>query len=295
MAPGGIIDMHDRIILDNKYETKGTLDLLYVSEYDATIGTAFLSFLLRDWDLNKIEEIQVNNETMKEIDIRNKVMLDNSRQNAIMVAYNKAGKEVKINGSKSIVIATTKDNSLKIGDIILKANGIKIENVKELKKIINSCDDKISLLIKRDDNEIEIVAPVIEKDGVKQVGIVVVTNYDYELDPNIEIKFKNSEGGASGGLMISLNIYNSLIKDDITKGHRIAGTGTIDGDGTVGDIDGVKYKIMGAYKNKMELVFVPKGNYEEAIKVVKDKKYKMKVVGVDTFDEALDYLEKNLK
>lgn len=295
MAPGGIIDMHDRIKLDNKYETKGTLHLLYASEYDATIGTALLSFILKDWDLNKMEDIQINNESMKEIDVRNKVMLENSRQNAIMVAYKKAGKSVKINGSKSIVIATTKDNNLKIGDVILKANGIKIDSVKELKKIINSCNDKVSLLIKRDNKEEEIIAPVEEKDGIKQVGIVVVTNYDYELDPEIEISFKSSEGGASGGLMISLNIYNSLTKDDITKGHRIAGTGTIDGDGTVGEIDGVKYKIIGAHKNKMELVFVPKANYEEAIKVVKDKKYKMKVVGVDTFDEALYYLDKNLK
>ena len=36
-------------------------------------------------------------------------------------------------------------------------------------------------------------------------------------------------------------------------------------DGTVGEIDGIKYKIMGAAKNKVDIVFVPSANYEEAI------------------------------
>lgn len=295
MAPGGVINMNNRIKLEDKFETKGTLDLLYVSEHDGTIGSILLSFLFKDWDLNKIEEMQINKESMKEIEIRNKVMLDNSRQNAIMVAYNKALKNVKINGSENIVIATTKENNLKIGDIILKANGIEVKDVSQLKTIISGSDNNINLIIKRNNKQEEVAVPVEEKDGIKQIGIVVVTNYDYELDPDIKIDFKNSEGGSSGGLMIALNIYNSLVEDDITKGKKIAGTGTIDLNGNVGEIDGVKYKIIGAYKNKMELVFVPKDNYDEAIKVVKDRNYKMKVVGVSTFDEALDYLLENYK
>ena len=296
MAPGGVINMNNRIELENKYETKGTLDLLYVSEYDATIASTLLSFILKDWDLNKIEEMQVNNESLKEIEIRNKVMLENSRQNAIIVAYKKANKEVNLNNKHNIVIATTKDNNLKIGDEIIKANGIEINDIKQLKTIINTTtNNTINLTIKRNNEQIEINSPIEEKDNVKQIGIVLVTNYDFELNPKINIKFKNSEGGASGGLMIALNVYNSITKEDITHSHKIAGTGTINIDGSVGEIDGVKYKIIGAHKNKMELVFVPKENYEEAIKVAKEKKYNMKIIGVATFEEALKYLEDNYK
>lgn len=288
--------MNNRIELENKYETKGTLDLLYVSEYDATIASTLLSFILKDWDLNKIEEMQVNNESLKEIEIRNKVMLENSRQNAIIVAYKKANKEVNLNNKHNIVIATTKDNNLKIGDEIIKANGIEINDIKQLKTIINTTtNNTINLTIKRNNEQIEINSPIEEKDNVKQIGIVLVTNYDFELNPKINIKFKNSEGGASGGLMIALNVYNSITKEDITHSHKIAGTGTINIDGSVGEIDGVKYKIIGAHKNKMELVFVPKENYEEAIKVAKEKKYNMKIIGVATFEEALKYLEDNYK
>lgn len=293
MAPGGVINIDDRISLENKNETKGTLDLLYVSEYNATIASTMLSFVFRDWDLNKIEDIQLNDESVAEIDVRNRVMLENSRQNAILVAYKKAGKDIKINGKKNVVIATTEDNNLKIGDVILSVGGINIDNTSQLRTIINNANvgDELNLKILRDNEELDVVSKVTLDDGNKVIGIVMVTNYDYELDPNIEISFKTSEGGSSGGLMIALNIYNALIEDDITYSHRIAGTGTIDVDGNVGEIDGVKYKVMGAYKNKMELVFVPKENYEEAINVVKERRYNMEVVGVATFDEALEYLQ----
>lgn len=293
MAPGGVINIDDRISLENKNETKGTLDLLYVSEYNATIASTMLSFVFRDWDLNKIEDIQLNDESVAEIDVRNRVMLENSRQNAILVAYKKAGKDIKINGKKNVVIATTEDNNLKIGDVILSVGGINIDNTSQLRTIINNANvgDELNLKILRDNEELDVVSKVTLDDGNKVIGIVMVTNYDYELDPDIKISFKDSEGGSSGGLMIALNIYNALIEDDITYSHRIAGTGTIDVDGNVGEIDGVKYKVMGAYKNKMELVFVPKENYEEAINVVKERRYNMEVVGVATFDEALEYLQ----
>lgn len=293
MAPGGVINIDDRISLENKNETKGTLDLLYVSEYNATIASTMLSFIFRDWDLNKIEDIQLSDESVAEIDVRNRVMLENSRQNAILVAYKKAGKDIKMNGKKNVVIATTEDNNLKIGDVILSVGGINIDNTSQLRTIINNANvgDELNLKILRDNEELDVTSKVTLDDGNKVIGIVMVTNYDYELDPDIKISFKDSEGGSSGGLMIALNIYNALIEDDITYSHRIAGTGTIDVDGNVGEIDGVKYKVMGAYKNKMELVFVPKENYEEAINVVKERRYNMEVVGVATFDEALEYLQ----
>ena len=31
----------------------------------------------------------------------------------------------------------------------------------------------------------------------------------------------------SAGLMFTLEIYNQLVEEDLTKGHEIAGTGTI--------------------------------------------------------------------
>ena len=295
LAPGGIIDIRNRIELENKNITEGTLNLLYVTEYEANVGTMLMSFILKDWDTEKVEEVQVSNETMEEISIRNKVMLENSMQNAILVAYNKSGNTVNIKGQENVVIATTTDNGLKVGDKILKANGIDIDNVETLKTIIEKKEvgDTITLDIERDNNEKQVNVKVNETEDGKAVGVVVLTNYIYDVDPSIELSFKASEGGSSGGLMIALNIYNSLTSEDITKGRKIAGTGTIDALGNVGAIDGVKYKIIGAHKNNMEIVLVPKDNYEEAIKVKEEYNYDMEIVSVSTFDEAINYLINN--
>ena len=114
-----------------------------------------------------------------------------------------------------------------------------------------------------------------------------------DTTPKIEIDYKASESGPSGGLMLALSIYNSLVKEDITKGRVIVGTGCIDEDGSVGSIGGVEYKLKGAVKNGADIFLVPNGeNYEEAIKLKKDNDYKIKIKGISTFDEALEYLSK---
>lgn len=93
--------------------------------------------------------------------------------------------------------------------------------------------------------------------------------------------------------MMSLSIYSAISGEDILKGRNIAGTGTIDMEGNVGEIGGIKYKVMGAVKNKMDIILVPSANYKEAMKVKKEKKYKIKIVEVKTFQDAIKYLKEN--
>ena len=65
---------------------------------------------------------------------------------------------------------------------------------------------------------------------------------------------------------------------------------TIDIDGNIGEIDGIKYKIAGAVKNKMDIVLVSPYNYEEAKKIVEENNYNIELVSVSTFKEAIEYL-----
>ena len=91
--------------------------------------------------------------------------------------------------------------------------------------------------------------------------------------------------------MISLALYDYLVKEDLTKGRKISGTGTIDKDGRIGSIDGVRYKLKGAVKKKSDIFFVPNGeNYEEAINIKEKRNYDIEVVGINTLTEAIEYL-----
>ena len=124
-----------------------------------------------------------------------------------------------------------------------------------------------------------------------KAGVALTVTYNYQEEPEASITMKQSESGPSGGLMMSLAIYNSLVDEDITKGKTVIGTGTIDIDGNVGAIGGVKYKLIGAVKNKADVFFVPKDNYEEAIEVKNEKGYDITILAVDTLSDAIESLE----
>lgn len=139
----------------------------------------------------------------------------------------------------------------------------------------------------------KVTSKISNENNTKAVGVIIITEYEYDLDPKVDIKFKSSEAGASGGLMLTLTVYNAISDEDIIKGRNIAGTGTISADGSVGEIDGIKYKIMGAAKDKMNIVFVPSANYKEAIETKEKYNYKLNIIKVDNFNEAVDYLRNN--
>ena len=293
LAPGGIIPIDKRIESEIKNDSKGSINLLYVAQYEGNVSSLFLSLFMKNWDIEPLEEVQISNESPQELHKRGKIMLDNAIQNAVFVAYNKAGKEVKVTGKKNVVIGVTEENDLRINDEILMINDVEVEDINTLKSVIANTEvgNSIKLKIKRDNKELEKEIPVTLKNNQKVIGVLMITNYEYKLDPDINIKFKESEGGSSGGVMTAVSIYNAITEDDITKGLDIAGTGSIDIEGNVSEIDGVKYKIMGAVKNDMDIVFVPEGNYDEAIATKKSNGYDIEIVSVSTFDDVINYLD----
>lgn len=294
MAPGGTINITDRVEMEGYQNKDGSLNMLYVSEYEGTPATLLVA-KLKSWDIEKNEERQISDESISDIEKRNKIMRDNSLDIATMVAYTEAGKEITIKDKKNVVIGVTKDNGLEVGDVILKTEGQECDDIKEIKKIISSKEvgDTITFKVLRNNKEEEIKSKILLEDNTKIIGVVIITEYDYDIDPEINVKFKKTESGASGGLMLTLTIYNAISDEDIIKGRNIAGTGTISPDGTVGEIDGIKYKIMGAAKDKMDIVFVPSANYDEAIKTKEKYNYDINIIKVDTFDEAVEYLKNN--
>ena len=102
----------------------------------------------------------------------------------------------------------------------------------------------------------------------------------------IDIKTGNV-GGPSAGLMMALNVYNNLIPEDITNSMIVAGTGTIEIDGSIGPVGGIKQKIIAAKRAGAELILVPVANFEEAKQFSTDK---TAIVGVDSFKKALSVI-----
>ena len=296
-AGGGTIDINDRVEINNSETSSGSLNFAYVKELEGNVASFILGNIIPSYDIEKKDNVSLNeDESNEDIMFRNKIYLENANQTAIMLAYKKAEKKVSIKSKHFYVIYVEDkvEDGLRVGDELLKVNGKDIENVEDYTNEIqiHEAGEKIKVTVKRDDKEIDVKATVKEGEDYKVTGISVSTIYEYKTNPKVKLNFKDSEGGPSGGLMLTLAIYDKLTKGDLTNGLTIVGTGTISSDGTVGEIGGVKYKLNGAIKADADIFLVPKGdNYKEALKEKEKHDYDIEIKAIGTFDEAASYLE----
>lgn len=294
-APGNYIDLNTRLKVDNGNETKGTLGMAYVNVVKASPIFIGISYLNKNWDLISKDKVKYDDETLKEAEKRDKISMEEAVSNAKIAAFKEASGTYNINDIHHIITYLDSDDTkLKLFDEIMSVAGITINNLEDIRKVVATQEvgKKVNIEVKREGKLLNVSSSVYEKEGRKLLGISLTDVYDVTTDPQVEIKIKSNESGPSGGLMMSLSIYNALVSEDISKGKKIIGTGTIDIDGNVGEIGGVKYKLMGAVKNKADIFLCPKENYEEAIKVKKENNYDIKIVAVATLKEAIEELEK---
>jgi len=294
-TPGGLINMSDRIKSDDKiYNSDGSINMTYVSLIKGTIPTYLLAKVIPTWDIVDNDDITYDGNLDETIKI-DRYYLEESISNAYMVAYNEAGIDYRIKDTNNYVtyIYEKSDTNLKLFDKIEKYDNIKFQTFNEMQEYISSKNigDKIEFVVERNNKTINCYAILIEIDGASKIGVGSAVINEYDSNINIDVKSKKSESGSSGGFMTTLAIYNALTKEDITKGKIIAGTGTIDSEGNVGIIGGVKYKLSGAVKNNADIMLVPKDNYKEALKYKKEQKFDIELVSISTFKEAIDFLK----
>ena len=294
-APGGIINLDKKVIIDNEYDSKGSFNLCYVSEYKANIYTLLYAYLNPNFDIIKKDDYLASNDTFETMDYREDLELDESIDDAIIYAYKYAGEDITILKEDVYVtyIYDEANTNLKVGDKLVSIDGKEVTGRSNLKEILSKYkkDDKISIKVINKNKEYDRYAYILDINGIKVIGIYTTVDKDYEVSRKIEVKSKRNESGPSGGLMLTLEIYNSLISEDITKGRKIVGTGTIEEDGTVGAISGVEYKLKSAVKRHADIFFVPsEKNYEEAINLKNEKGYNIDIVKVSNFNDAIEYL-----
>ena len=90
-------------------------------------------------------------------------------------------------------------------------------------------------------------------------------------------------GGPSAGFAFALEVMEELGRD-VVHGHKVAATGEIRPDGSIGPIGGIKQKTIGARAAHVDAFLVPAGeNAREARKYADG----LRIIPVDTFPQAL--------
>ena len=99
------------------------------------------------------------------------------------------------------------------------------------------------------------VRPTQGPEGTPVIGVIVSQAADIELPLDVEID-TGGVGGPSAGLAFALALMEELGRD-VDRGHRIAVTGSLELDGTVGQIGGVKQKTVGVERADIDVFLVP--------------------------------------
>jgi PDZ domain-containing protein len=181
------------------------------------------------------------------------------------------------------------DGRLAPGDVVLAVDGTPVTSGAALAERVSagSPGDRLTLRISHAGSEREevLVLAALDDTGQARIGVIVQTAVD-ELRLPIEIRLTPGIGigGPSAGLMVGLTVYDLLAPEDLLAGRLVAGTGTLDVDGRVGDVGGVAEKTLAAVDAGYDVLLVPASSLEVAERAAAGR---LRVVGVATLDEAL--------
>jgi Predicted secreted protein containing a PDZ domain len=160
----------------------------------------------------------------------------------------------------------------------------------------------------RDDKQKSASGKLVKLPSLKRygLGITLTDNTEAVGNPPTKINAGNI-GGPSAGLMFTLQVYSQVANKNLKAGRTIAGTGTIDPDGTVGPIGGIEKKVYAASEEGATIFLAPDdpvtkeikkydphyvNNYHLALRAAKKLHTKMKIVPVKSLNDAINYLEK---
>ena len=282
------------------YEFDGSLYQLTVRRDEANVLIYFWSLINDSYDLYPRDVILPDGVTPKEL---SEISIQNMRTSenvAIAVALKNVGYEISSKGDGVAVVGILDDSpvkdKLKKGDLLNSINNKNISSATEFISTLRTYSIgetvSIGLLREIDGNKKTLMIETtliehVEYEGEPMVGFLATTvNERFDFPFEIDIKTGNV-GGPSAGLMMALNVYNNLIPEDLTNSMIVAGTGTIEIDGSVGPVGGIKQKVIAAKKAGAELILVPVANFDEA-KIFETEE--TAVVAVDSFSEALSVI-----
>lgn len=308
--PGGAHELDPIVHVDGgDHDDTGTLMLTTISMGPANIYS-YIWAKFRDYEkILPEEDVRYPYESDEEYNVRQYYLMNTSQQNAITVAFDEAGKTYDWTYNGIFVLGVfpgmPAEKVLEAGDRITAIDGQKLKESKEMTDYVQSKEpgEMVALMYQRDkeENEVEIELRAFpELDGKSGLGISLADDRTLKSHPKVTLKAEEI-GGPSAGLMFSLEIYDQLVSEDVAAGLRVAGTGTIAKDGTVGRIGGIDQKVVAADRSGAEIFFAPDDelpeqggdlltNYEQAKKTAEDIKTDMKIVPVQTFSDAVNYL-----
>lgn len=233
------------------------------------------------------ELIYPPDKSAEEVDRENAEQFEESQTSAETAALRELGYPVQVTIS-SVVPGSPAEAALKPGDVINSVDGQQVTSAQKLSALIRAKPVGTAFQIAYTRGGAPATATVASADGdngTPRIGVAVEQKQPHPFTLDIEL---DEIGGPSAGLMFALGIIDKLKPEDLTGKMIIAGTGTIDDEGTVGPIGGVPQKLIAARAAEATVFLTPADNCTEA---AANAVPGLSLVKVGTLDEALAALE----
>ncbi len=211
---------------------------------------------------------------------------------AAAVALSELGYRVRIRPTGVLITLVPRDGpasgKLQPQDVIVSVNGRRILRPQELRRAIRGAGvgATVSLTVRRGSDHrtyrLRTIADPSDPAHPPIVGVLVDQAADVSLPIKVRIDL-GSVGGPSAGLAFALDVLEELGRD-ADHGLKVAATGTINLDGSVGPVGGIKQKTLGARGAHVDVFLVPAGeNALEAARYADG----LRIVPVQSFRQAL--------
>jgi len=279
------------------YRDKGGLRLVTIYEtgiaQKVSLASALLAWVDPTRDVYPHDAVYQKQDTTSSVKQQSAQEMVSSQDSAVAAAL----RALHIKYTSAVGVSTVDEKGpsrglVKKGDLILSVDGVRTATTTALVDRIRSLapGSEARLVVRRDGQD-KTVTVTTEALGTKgkttkesRVGVLIAPSYDFPFD--VKLHLSDNIGGPSAGLMFSLGVYDVLTPGSLTDGKVIAGTGEIDSQGRVGEIGGIRQKMVGAQHDGARLFLVPAGNCAEALGGHYDSK-RMRLVRVTTMESAL--------
>lgn len=296
--PGPVRDVQQLVEIDGaeSYSSEGNL---YMTTVSVDVQVTFVDMVqaLVDPNSEVVEKERVTGgQSFEDLERQQRKEMQDSKRHAEEVAFGALGLAIpEGDGAKIEVVGEDfpATGILEEGDVIVRVDGREIDTTCDVGRAVSerSPGDQIAITVRRD-GRLQTLKVRSGSDPQNPSGGflgIYMSDLNYEFDSGVEVEFQTGNiAGPSAGLMFTLALYDQLTPEDLTEGKAIAGTGTIECDGGIGAIGGVKQKVAGAEAEGAEVFLSPAGNFAEAQAAAGDG---IEVVSVATFAQAVEYLE----
>ncbi|MDQ1584048.1 MAG: Lon-like protease [Microbacteriaceae bacterium] len=275
------------------YPTSGALDLLTVSVVGNPQALPSWMEVASAWfDPSKavlpVDAVFPPGQTSQQSDQANQTLMIDSQKDAVAAALNKLGYHFRqAVAVKQVAKGYPAVGVLKVGDEVVSVNGTPVPGVQSLRDALakNGVGKPAQIGIVRGGAAQTVTLTPVKSGTSAVLGIGVGMDYTFPFSVSIQL---NNVGGPSAGQMFALGIIDKLTPGSLNGGKKVAGTGTIDNEGNVGAIGGIRQKMFSARSAGATWFLAPASNCDEVTGHIPSG---LKVVAVKTLDNSLAALK----